>query len=225
VAPTVRDGALEDAFQEAEVVKEDGPQHDFVDSLAEWNDQGTGEEQRDAGLEDALRIDRVEVGMQPDASPMDRPEDRQDTHDAYRGDAGVFMMGVVRSISAKDDLTCVVPASGEVYCWGSSPTFFPGIPIEDQYQPRRMAGYRSIVSTGQRNSAICAIDEEGAVWCSGYSASDALALGLDAGDLIRTAGRRLDVQNAVHLAWQLSGLVLLVVRTDGTLYARVQRIK
>jgi len=108
VASTVRDGSLGDARQEIETLGEDGPKSDFVDSLAEWRDQSTDEEQRDAGLEDLPRMDRVDVGMQTDVSPMDGPEDRQDMRDVYRGDAGVFRMGPVRHVSAKDDLTCVV---------------------------------------------------------------------------------------------------------------------
>jgi len=215
--PTVRDGSMNDALQGIEIFDDDGPQNDLVDSLAEWNDQGTDEEQRNAGFEDLPRMDRVDI-LTPTDVWLDRLDEMQSEFDGSRGDAGVFMMGAVRQVAAADQLTCVVPMSGDVYCWGDHLTFQLELPREVRYRPRQMAGYRSIVNMAHYSS-ICAIDEGGDVWCSGYDAGG-LAVGSDGGRVL-VAAMRMDVRNAVRLAWQLSGSVLLVVRADGMLYARV----
>lgn len=180
-SPTARDVSSADAVPWFEMFDQGEPQDNFGDSYADGSDRGAAGDQLDAGLVDASQMDRIDATTLTDASALDRSDVVRSEVDRPSGDAGIFMMGPVRHISAKDDLTCVVPASGEVYCWGFSPTFFPGVPVVEQFRAHRMTGYRSIISTGQRNGAICAIDEEGAVWCSGGHVNDAFASGLDGG--------------------------------------------
>jgi len=219
--PTVRYDSSVDVSLSVEVIDHDWPQNGLVDSFSNRNDQGSEKIELDAGLEDAPQMDRSDVTTHADAARVDGAEDRQGTIDVSRGDASIFMRGAVRQVAAADQLTCVVPMTGEVYCWGDDLTFQLGLPREIRYRPRMMAGYRSIINVAHTDGAICAVDEGGDVWCSGDEASGGFATGSDGGGLVPVAARRMDVQNAVRLAWRLSGSILLIVRANGTLYARV----
>lgn len=133
-----------------------------------------------------------------------------------RGESGLFT-AEVRQIVAAHGVTCAALASGEVYCWGIDGELNDGAPDEVLIRPRRINGFRDIVFMGLSAGSACGADREGRVWCLGVNAYDGLATGSTERTL-RVPLRRTDVEDAEHLAWM--GSTLVIQRRDGTVFAR-----
>jgi alpha-tubulin suppressor-like RCC1 family protein len=68
--------------------------------------------------------------------------------------------------------TCALDDEGQVWCWGGNSQGTLGLGTSYQQDPSRMVptlvpGLSDIVRISAKNSSVCAIDEQGAVWCWG----------------------------------------------------------